>query len=611
METENLTGYDCSVLQRWQQGWSLAADNTTRRHHGSEGIPPDLLERMTWCRSQDMGHFREILWILGRRGSKNYLGAILGAWVLYRLLAKVDPQRHYGISPTKRITVFVFAGHLQQAVDQQYRDLVTLIKDAPCFAAFMAGERSDTLALFTPAQVAAGITDTGAALISVRAAQTTPLAGRGPSVPMAMFDEFAHLLGAGSTATSAQLYSATVPAMTEFGPDALTLQTSSPWDRLGQLWESRTRALAVDTNTGEPLEPGYLVVQLPSWALYEDWEQAHDIEMWPSGPTYPPVTRPIIAYDETLAREESANPDTFAVEYRAQFRANQYAYFPKAFVDRVFAPHQGTTLTQQTQGRLNVVYAAHGDPSLSQANFGFAIGHLEPDTEGRPHVIFDVLHAWKPADFAGGTIDYQHIENEIFSFITHFAIHDLTFDQWNSAGVIQHLQARADHADLPWRTRVSEQRATHTHNWEAYETFKTAIGHHLIHAPHHSHARSEMEAVMVNNNRLEHPTSGPVTTKDLLDAMVAVTWTLIGQGAQDLFQRLARNPITPAPGITPGHDQDVFDQFSGFHRQRNWHGEVRGPHHNPSRGPTGTRPHGPAPNPDRAPRYDPTNRRWY
>jgi hypothetical protein len=246
--------------------------------------------------------------------------------------------------------------------------------------------------------------------------------------------------------------------------------------------------------------------------------------------------------DARLEREEAANPDSFAVEYRAQWRSNLAAYLPARFVEDIFGPYNGTRLAMQTSGPLGTRYVAHGDPSLSGANFGFAIAHTELDDHGIPHVVFDVIHHWAPSDFPDGRIDYRTVEDQLFAYIRAFNLAQLTFDTWNSAGSIQRLRHRAQDARLPVQPQIHERTPTAKANWEVAEIFKTAAGHGIIHAPAYPLADAELRGLELLNGKVAAPTAGDVRTKDIADAMMWTTHALIGDGSTELFARLADLP---------------------------------------------------------------------
>lgn len=590
LAVELFTDFDRARIADWCTGFTV---NDSGTWQGNEGTPGDLLERIEWCRRQGRPWFREILLLIGRRGGKNYLAAIFAAWVLWNLVTLDDPHRRHGLDPTKRLTFLVFAGKRDDAIRQPFRDLKNVIMEAPCFKALHPIATRGSIYLFTPAQVARGDHRKGAdaALIEIRAAETTELAARGAPVPMLTFDEFAHLRGAGPTADSVDLYDAAMPATEQFGTEAVIVQTTSTWDKEGQAWKSTKRACGRDATTGAPTDPDYLLVQLPSWAPYEHWEHAEELAMWPDGPHFEAGPEPIIELNERLLREEAANPETFLVEWRSHWRESRDAYFSPHFKQLLFGPYNGRLLTMQDQGPLGTVYFAHGDPALSQANFGFAMLHVEHDADDIPHLVYDLIHHWSPRNFPDGIINYPQIEDEIFDIISRFNLTKLTFDPWNSAGSIQRLRSRVAASGLPWTTTISETHPTAELNWRAYEVFKTAVGHGIVHAPAHALAEAEFSTVQLVNGKIVPADAGDTRTKDILDAMVFAAFAAIGDGSEQLFKRLADLPLRATRSAPPvvaalSPDQEVFRRLSAAtNRHVDMHTEARGFRHRPSRGP--------------------------
>ena len=259
-QLDALTPYDHRVIAEWSAGFtrSLGSDNPS--FVGSWGVQPDILDRIALMRERTGGGLEEFLAIIGRRGSKNFLGAILAADRLYRLCAIEDFTETFGIQRGKRLQIFVFAANRDQAIRNQLRDITNMVTHAPCFEGLVADASKGRLLLYTAAQRAArgDRLRPADALVEVLAAETTERAARGPAMPMAMFDEFAHVTGAGSTADSVDLYQAARPATRQFKGTGFVYQASSPWDRLGQLWISYNRGLALDPATGTALNPAQI-----------------------------------------------------------------------------------------------------------------------------------------------------------------------------------------------------------------------------------------------------------------------------------------------------------------------------------------------------------------
>lgn len=374
-----LTAYDRQVIEEWQAGFTMpnrddaAVVDDVLRYHGEEGVVPDVFERIRRCQAEGRRWFREVVFVGGRRGGKGHLGAIIGAYITYCLLAEGDPQAAYGIASTKQLRAQIFAGNRLQAQANQFADLQNVILDAACFTDYVhrASVSGTRLGLVTPAQIEAG--DQREPRLLLQAKETTALGARGPAAYMLFFDEFAHSHGAGATSNSEELWQAAIPALSECGRDAFVYQGSSPWAQDGQFYLNYQRGLQVNEATGDPADHAVLVLQLPSWAPYVDADRGADIPMWPDGPCFAPA-RPVIVYDDELRRREQANPETFAVEYRARWQTSQDAYLRKDQIAALFGSRQGTTLTHQSGGPLSTEYYAHADPSNSGANFAFVVG---------------------------------------------------------------------------------------------------------------------------------------------------------------------------------------------------------------------------------------------
>lgn len=363
------------------------------------------------------------------------------------------------------------------------------------------------------------------------------------------YDEMAHVVREVATASAEEVYVAATPALDQFGKDGFIYAGSSPWQMMGQFYENYEQALAVDQETGLPEYPEKLTVQLTSWDPYKDWEQAHKIDRVPvslklssyhvfgdgTGKKFPSFDHPIQTYDDRMRRLEKANPETFKVERRSRWAASLDAYLNPDKVDAMFGTWGDRLLTMQVAGKLSYTYVVHGDPSKSGANFGFAIAHLEgPDVRGLNHVVFDLVKAWRPQDFEPDEegdipqVDYIAIGEEIEGYISAFYPDQVTFDQWNSVQTIQRLKLYVHRTPLPKRCEVYERTATYEENWRVAETFKSALNMDLVHAPDHELGKQELKFLQEKNRRVDHPTSGPVQTKDVADCLMICTYALIG-----------------------------------------------------------------------------------
>jgi hypothetical protein len=389
LAVDAMTPFDHEVITEWGNGFVLDNDTDELRYLGSRGAPPDIFDRMEWCAAQGWPWFREIVLIVGRRGSKSFLASIVLAWRLAHLLALGDPQAHYRIPATKQLALHTFGTDVVSLRRNGYGDICGLLRTAPFFQPFRGAETTAAITLLTPRQISDGArvgVDPG--LVSVVPAATTFSSGRGPASPALAFDEFAFVRPAGATVSSTDLYRQATPAVMQFRDDAMIIQTSSPWDKTGQLFASYQRGLAVDPDTETAKDPGTFVLQLPSWDLYTQDEPADQIPMWPGGPVFPHM-EPKITEAQVVALAEQGND--VSSEYLGHFGGAVNRYLRGDKIKQAAGPYNGQVLVPQTAGLLQHEYVAHADPSRSGANFAFAIGHLEYDDNNRPHVVFDLL----------------------------------------------------------------------------------------------------------------------------------------------------------------------------------------------------------------------------
>lgn len=543
---ELLTPFDHNLIQRWATGFKHIDDPDNPRYEGTEGISPDVYERINWCRDQRLPWFSQVALVIGRRGSKGLLSAILLLWRVYQLLLLDDPAAHYGRLRGKPVILQIYGANHDTAKRDVFGDIVALLKNAPCFAPFLGKTTSDTITFRTPSQLRHGAGSRATGVVQISAVPTTPVAGRGPAVPAAVLDEFAHVERRGD---SSMVTRSLLPAMAQF-KDRLLVVASSPWNKFGELFRIYERGLQIKPGTRDSKFPELLVVQLPSDGLYVEWQSATSIPMWPDGPRFRAVPAPPIDR-ETMDAECAIDPISGLVEYYAQFAAAVDAYLRPDIIRLIFGPWRGQPVMMADQGRLNVRYVAHADTSKVNDNFAFVIAHAE-EVDGEPHIVIDVFKIWRPSEFPNHIIYYPQIQAEIFEYLTLFPISDLTFDQYCSVQMIQELKARVERAELPWPIQVYERTASPNSNWLSAETFKKAANLGLVHAPAFDQAQLELERLQVKGQRVAAPTSGPVTNDDCADCMFACTHTLLGDDAHELFMRLALlRPHGSLPGGVP------------------------------------------------------------
>lgn len=394
------------------------------------------------------------------------------------------------------------------------------------------------------------------------------------------YDEMAHMLmGTGSAKSGEEIYEAYQPSLRQFGIHRMTYIPSSPLTQIGKFYELYKQGSVLMNgqivNDGQGgidaeeelsrlvADPEMLVIQLPSWALYKDYDRSHTIPMRkpqlqrPGFARFgPKIPRPMQPDPEgtgpdslALRREEQRNPEKFRVEYRAQFASVIDAYLDPAMVDAMFDPPEWREpLSPQSRGYLTRAYRIHADPSKSVANFAVCVAHTEdapPDEHGDvwPCVIIDYLHVWRPEDFPADpetgkrSVDYVQINYELEQLLRKFpSTTKMTFDQYNSPGLISALKRK-----FSPRIRIGEVTFTKQVNHDRAEKFKSALNlgwiksyRDTLFEDGQSLLETELKFLTDTNGRVDHQQFGPCTTKDLADAAMTVSVDLL-HDALDLW----------------------------------------------------------------------------
>lgn len=628
LETEHFTPFDLDVIEQWRTSFTGGKD--------SIGIQPDIWERIEYLKAHGYRYFPHVQAVMGRRASKGLIGGILGAEKMAHLISLDNWQDHYGIAPGKDCYLNVIATNSIQAKKNQFADIRATVQSCEYLKRFISTNNEYYVSLQSPAdlrllaELQAQRIPIEHEVASIRCMATSSVSssGRGSVSVMNFFDEFAHMLvGTDGPRSSESVYSAYQPSLDDFGKDSQTYLPSSPYTKIGYFYDLYQAGCVllpnylqsnVELDLGEiknsrsdhdfdlrdddienedldiPLEadPEMLIVQLPSWELYKDFERSPSL----GGPTF---KRAIQVYDERMKRLERRNPTKFKVEKKAQFAEVEDAYLDSDKVDLMFEPFwNGRTLEQAEYGTMTFVYEGHVDPSKVNANFAVAIAHLEKspipdirritDAQGNistsevywDHVIIDHLHVWKPSDYADHTVDYVEITNYLDTLIGKYpAMKEFTFDAWNSAGPIAQLRQ-----SYPRTPRIRVEEFNQKNNTKRAEYFKSAINLGWIHS-YKDHffgdgqclLEQELKFLVEVNGKIEKQSIGPVTTKDLADCVMEVSYRLLhhqlDQHEKALMGKMKMAKGMPGGQIDPLNHPALSPQFlsqTAPGRSRGW-----------------------------------------
>lgn len=615
LETDAMTAYDLQVIDEWRKGFT--------RHRDIYGVQPDIWERVEYLRQRGYRRFPHVQAVLGRRASKGFMGAIMAAEQIAYLITLDNPQVHYGIREGKDVFLNVGATSQTQAQRHQFADIRDVVENCAFLQPYVAESKDHQMRLRTPADLrrigmmkAQDVPiEHSIATLWVVALSASSVAGRGATSYANYFDEMAfHVQGTDSTKSSENIYEDWQPSLGQFKKDALTYVPSSPFTKTGKFYElyqhgrvlmsgfhddgttidrqelAQMRAKAEEAEVELAAEPGMLIFQGPSWALYEDWDR---------GPELVQVKFTAAPEDDLSAEEQQRrrlrNPEKFKVEREGQFAEVLGAYLDGDKVDAMFDPvpwRDPSILTPTPFGRFDTTYRIHVDPSKTAANFALAVAHVEtapPDTFGErwPHVIIDRLHVWRAQDFpinpdtGKHEIDYTQIERELDQILYTFpSCSKFSADQWNSVGFLQRLRKKYSP-----NIRISEETATEKSNYQRAERFKSALNLGWVHSFRDNlfndgtgSSLLEMECKFLSerNGKVYKQDFGPVTTKDLYDAVSVVVTDLLHETLERWNgERMTASAYgsTDAAAMRSGREFDRADTIASTRYTAGHHGQ--------------------------------------
>lgn len=582
---QDLDEYDKAVIAEWQ------------RDDGETMVVPQLEKRIKYLKEHNYPHFRTVQLVGGRRSSKGFLTGICIAYKVYLMTLYDDVHEQFNLPSGKEIYFSIVADSLDQAKAHQFSDAQDAIIDVQPFQKnrLFGKSLAESISVNTPGDIrrvadlrASGMKlDRDMASLVVKAHGTNSKTIRGSASMMFVFDEMAHLVAGESRMSDEELWKAAIPSVQQFREQGMLFANSSPYQKIGKFFELYEQAMELDPpEEGEPVYPDHFLLKFPSWELYKDWEK-FNLPM-------PQVLTP--EEDPILRREEQADPDSFRVEYRAQFAEVISAFLRPEMVDRMFDPQYnesilGRELRPTTGAVASFRYKGHGDPASVAANFGIAIGHMEEveNTDTgiiEPHVVFDFIDAFYPEDFKDpnfpdqpGTIDWLEVVPTITTLIANFRPFEWTFDQFDSSMAIQQLQENLRAANIQ-DTLVYEKFATPKLNERRAKNFRAALNLGRVHAPHPETfnpiatrnsielVRNEFKYLQEKNGRVDKQSIGPVRTKDIADCMMEVVDALIGDAISPGYGGLGSpalgNQVSPA-GLMYGNTSN-FSELSEWNR---------------------------------------------
>jgi len=207
----------------------------------------------------------EIVFIIGRRGSKTTMTSIISAYTVYLLLLMEDPHSFFEVAHSEPIGIALCSNSAEGA-DRQLRNLVQLMHPCKFFQPYIYGTKGGKYWLRTPIfkeKEALGVTTSpGNILIEAYAASPSV---RGASNIVVVMDEYGHFNDSAVVAKKKpldiRLYEALTPSVAGFSDEdgnayGKSFVMSSPNGKKGELYNM--------FQAGKANKDTYLVLNMPS-----------------------------------------------------------------------------------------------------------------------------------------------------------------------------------------------------------------------------------------------------------------------------------------------------------------------------------------------------------
>ena len=446
-------------------------------------------------------NFNELHLVLGRRGTKTILASVISSYEAYKLLTinDGDPHAYYGLPDDDLILILNAALSTVQA-GLLFEQTEARVRNSKFFKGKIANSTTSEIRFFTKADLRKKASDPSIEIrgsVRIRCGHSNPDTLRGPNAVLILFDELAFYDDSGKV-TGQKFYDALQPSLTHFFPygDGRLVEISSPSVQAGIFYDIYRRSKT---------DPHILSFQLPTW-----------------------VSNPTIKYDgDYLSSKRNANPDSFRIEYGAQWaKSGTFGpYFPEGLIQRgldagmrvgVVGPH----LTRQP----GFNYYLHVDPANGGDRYVCVLVakkfYKNRRGERRSQVQLAGIHVFEPEEGIG--LRFNEIDQSVIRIAKSFRCMAVTYDKWESIQSVQLLRSNG--------INVSSTAFNNSYKQKIYQNITDMLGY-----PDESELLLyddprlilEMKNLKVRpiqrGKKLVTNKHGEVTTDDVIDCLAGAT----------------------------------------------------------------------------------------
>ena len=432
----------------------------------------------------------------GRRGSKSFLAAIIGAYEFYRLCAIRSPQKHYNIATSTAIAIYCIATSATQTKRTIFSQIKGLLEHIPFIKRLVdkkkiiIGEEEikypDKL-LYIYSGNSNSASQVGSSVICLLMDE------------VARFDEEYKISSSDNESNALKLWSNIGISGVTFGKDAKRIAISSAW----------CEGDAIQVLYGiSKSSTGWLGFRLRSWDL---------------NPVHASRDNPVIQAEYHL------DPRKAALEFEGVRFNNISSFFKDEEITRAFrgssSIHVSSDVGKDKLVRImihkvlptSLFSAMHIDPAFITDSFAVAFGHREIINKER-YAIIDGILVWDNSPEQ--TVGITNVYNCIYQIHSYRPLSKITSDHYNPE-TVQHLRNTGLNASVITFTQARQL--------ELYDFFRKMLHEDRVILPVDSiwstKLKDELYGInLIKNRKIDHRKDG---SKDISDAVVSVVWHLM------------------------------------------------------------------------------------
>lgn len=448
----------------------------------------------------------ELVLVCGRRSGKTFIASVISAYEAYKLILKVDPQKHYKLPQGEEIRIVNIASTTDQALILA-KASQNRILNSKWFTPYLEGKNQSEirlrtkrdLELYTQEMRLHGRLLDQHVSLKIQALPCTARGIRGGNIIIGILDEIAHFIDNEGNRSGDQIYEALTPSVATFGLDGKIICISSPYIKTGIFYDLYLDAMGRE---GDEPDRNKAMFRIPTWEMNET-----------------------ISF-EYLESEKKRNPESFDCEFGAEFSSIISGFFkyPEKIDECVLREEE--TISPIS----NLAHYIAVDPSASQAGYALAMVHpeqrervrLENGKEKREKKIVLVLDRWKvwslkDPEFEGlPYIDEEVVQQYIGTLFQKFRVVKIVYDQFDStSSIIKFRKAGVDAIKTPFSRH---------YNTKIYKNLRDLIYDERLDLFYHERGLKELKNLQekrVGKKQflIEAPTQGEITTDDLCDVL--------------------------------------------------------------------------------------------